>query len=106
MKIYGFLLSIVFSVDGLGQTRLHPDSSIWYIGGQAHYGFILAHRDAIRPLVDDANPWGLSLEVSRLRYTRTAWNACNCYSQNGLALMHFNFDNPEVLGSSTSLALF
>ena len=49
---------------------------------------------------------GLSLELSRLRYTQSAWSACNCYSQNGLSLMYFNFDDPEVLGSSVNLAVF
>ena len=94
-----FLFFIFFFVkEAFGQRRLPADSTIWYIGSQAHYGFIIAHRDAIRPLVNDTNPWGLSLELSRLRYTQSAWNACNCYSQNGLALTYFNFDNPQVLG--------
>jgi Lipid A 3-O-deacylase (PagL) len=107
MKIYGFLFFIFFFVgEAFGQIRLPADSTILYIGGQAHYGFILPHRRAIRPLVNDTNPWGLSMEISRLRYTQLAWNACNCYSQNGLSLMYFNFDNPEVLGSSISLVVF
>lgn len=107
MKIYGLSLFIFFFAGkAFAQTTLSADSTIWYIGSQAHYGFIIAHRDAIRPLVNDTNPWGLSLEFSRLRNTQSAWNACNCYSQNGLAFVYFNFDNPEVLGSSVSLVVF
>ena len=107
MKIYGFLFFTFFFVrEAIGQIRLPADSTIFYIGGQVHYGFIIAHRSAVRPLVQNTNPWGLSAEISRLRYTQSAWNTCNCYSQNGLALMYFNFDNPEVLGSSINLVLF
>ncbi len=107
MKVYAFLFSIFFFVgEAFGQKGLPGDSTILYLGGQAHYGFIIAHRSAIRPLIKDTNPWGLSVEMSRLRYTQSAWNACNCYSQNGLSLMYFNFDNPEVLGSSVNLVAF
>ena len=107
MRIYGFLFFIFFCVgEAFGQIRLPADSTILYLGSQAHYGFIIPHRRAIRPLVKDTSPWGLSAEISRLRYTQSAWNACNCYSQNGLALMYFNFDNPEVLGSSVNLTVF
>jgi hypothetical protein len=107
MKRYGFLIFIFFLFgNALGQTHLSEDSTIWYVGGQAHYGFIIAHRSAVRPLVKYTHPWGLSMEFSRLRYKQSAWNACNCYSQNGLALMYFNFDNPEVLGSSVNFVAF
>ena len=61
-----FLISF-FVEEAFGQRRLPGDSAIWYVGSQAHYGFIIAHRDAIRPLVKDTNPWGLSVEISRLK---------------------------------------
>ena len=100
-----FLISF-FVEEAFGQGRLPGDSTIWYVGSQAHYGFIIPHRDAIRPLLNDTNPWGLSVEISRLTYTQSAWNACNCYSQNGLSLTYFNFDNPQVLGSSVNLIAY
>ena len=107
MKLYGSLIFIFFfSGDAVGQRQLSDDSTILYMGGQVHYGFIIAHRSAVRPLVKDIRPWGISMEFSRLRYKQSAWSACNCYSQNGLALMYFNFDNPEVLGSSVNLVAF
>ena len=107
MKIYGFLF-VIFSLaeEAFGQRRLPTDSTILYVGGQVHYGYIIAHRSSVRPLVMDSNPWGVSVEVSRLRFTQASWNTCNCYSQNGLVLMYFNFDNPEILGSSVSLVAF
>jgi hypothetical protein len=107
MKICGFLFCIsLFAGEVYGQKPFPADSTILYIGSQAYYGFIIPHRTNLRPLVQDTNPWGFSLELSRLRYKQAAWNACNCYSQNGLALMYFNFDDPEVLGSSVNLAVF
>jgi hypothetical protein len=107
MKRYSFLWVTFFIVgEACGQKRVSADSTILYLGSQVYYGFIIAHRSSVRPLVENTNPWGLSLELSRLRYTRSAWNACNCYSQNGLTLMYFNFDNREVLGSSVNFVVF
>ncbi|HZI26426.1 MAG TPA: hypothetical protein VFD46_15180, partial [Chryseolinea sp.] len=106
MKIYGFLFFIFFfGGKALCQLRLPSDSTILYVSSQLHYGFIIPHRRAIEPLVNDTNPWGISVEVSRLRYTQSAWKSCNCYSQNGIAVTYFNFDNP-VLGSSVNLVAF
>ena len=107
MKIFGFLFCIfLVAGEAYGQKTFPADSTILYLGSQAYYGFIIPHRSDLRPLVQNTNPWGFSLELSRLRYKQSAWNACNCYSQNGVALMYFNFDDPEVLGSSVNLAVF
>ena len=46
------------------------------------------------------------MEYSRLRFTQSSWNDCNCYSQVGIALTYFNFNNPEELGSSWSAYLY
>src|SRR5688572_13126436 len=106
MKSYGFLFFIFFfGGKALCQLRLPSDSTILYVSSQLNYGFIIPHRRAIEPLVNDTNPWGISVEVSRLRYTQSAWKSCNCYSQNGIAVTYFNFDNP-VLGSSVNLVAF
>lgn len=48
----------------------------------------------------------MGIEASQLRYKQASWNACNCYSQNGVALTYFNFDNRKILGSSVNLILF
>ena len=107
MKICGFLFAIsLVAGEVYCQKSLPADSTILYIGSQAYYGFIIPHRSDLRPLVQNANPWGISLELSRLRYNQSAWNACNCYSQNGLALTYFNFDYPDVLGSSINVSVF
>jgi hypothetical protein len=107
MKVGGviFFISLIIP-QAYSQKPLPADSTILYLGSQTYYGFIIPHRSSVRPLVQDTRPWGLSLELSRLRYTQSAWRACNCYSQNGLSLMYFNFDDPEVLGSSVNLTVF
>jgi hypothetical protein len=105
-RTYRFLLWIlIFAGEAQAQTY-SKDSTIWYIGSQAYYGFIIAHSGSIESLVKGTNPWGGGVEVSRLRYTQSAWNSCNCYSQNGIALTYFNFDSRNVLGSSVNLVLF
>lgn len=88
-----------------GQTQ-PSDSTIWYFGGQAYYGFIIPHSTSIESLVKGTNPWGVGIEASQLRYKQSSWDACNCYSQNGLSLTYFNFDNKKILGSSVNLILF
>lgn len=88
-----------------GQNSATSDSTLIFIGSQLHYGKILPHSESIAHL-SNANPWGFQLEISRMRLTKKSWNACNCFSQNGLSLIYFDFDNHEVLGRSLSLVLF
>lgn len=88
-----------------GQRDGASDSSAVFVGARLHYGSILPHSSSIAHLTD-SYLWGLQADVSRVLYTRDAWNACNCYSKNGISLSYFDFNNPEILGRSLSLALF
>lgn len=81
------------------------DSTTWTLGLQGHYGFIIPHS---RELIDvsQTHPRGIQVDWSRIRHTTKAWNACNCYSRNGIILGYFDFNNPQVLGRSFSASLF
>lgn len=107
MRIFVITVLVLLQIKcAQGQLQIPADSTILYFGNQLHYGFIIPHASAIGPLVRGTNPWGAAAEVSRLRYTQSAWDACNCYSKNGVSLTYFNFNSSQVLGSSVSLAVF
>ena len=90
----------IFSQPGVGR-----DSTAVVVGVNGNWGSILPHSSAIAHLTDSWL-WGFQADIGRIRYTRKSWDACNCYSQNGVSVSYFNFNNPDVLGSAVSLALF
>ena len=99
------ILCVWISAPSFSQDQGLEDSTSVYVGLQGHFGSILPHTSAISQLTDTWL-WGFQAEVSRIRSTRASWNTCNCYSQNGIAISYFNFNNPEVLGGAVNIAVF
>lgn len=100
-----FFLLLVFSAEIFAQTRLSNDSTITLSGIQVHTGRILPHSSSIKDLTHDVL-WGAQAEISRIRLTQKSWNTCNCYSQNGISVSYFNFNNPDELGAAFNVAVF
>ena len=100
-----FLIAFIWADTTFCQRMSASDSTAVLLGVAGHGGSILPHSRPIAHLTDSWF-WGLQADMARVRYTQTSWNACNCYSQNGLSLSYFNFNNPQVLGSAISLAIF
>lgn len=106
MKRFGWICLVILVSGRCWCQRISmADSSTVLIGSQVHYGKILPHSKAIADLTD-TYLWGWQGDLSRIRYTQASWNTCNCYSQNGVSLSYFNFNNQKELGSSVSLAVF
>lgn len=106
VRLLCILFVVVFSADELlCQPEGREDSTAVVFGVNGHLGSILPHSSAIAHLADSWL-WGVQADIGRIRYTRKSWDACNCYSQNGFSVGYFNFNNPEVLGSAVTLALF
>lgn len=103
-RIVCFCCSVT-AVTGWCQEPSIADSTRVLLGSQVHFGKILAHSRSIDELTD-SYVWGFQTDVSRVRYTEDSWNTCNCYSQNGISISYFNYNNPSELGSSINLALF
>lgn len=99
-----FVISIAVC-SAFGQNDSVKDSTAVLLGMKGHFGSILPHSRSIAQLTG-SYIWGFSADLSRIRYTKDSWNSCNCYSQNGISLAYFNFNNRTVLGSAISLALF
>src|SRR5690606_13643650 len=86
------------------QTRFHQnidtlDTKPQIVGLKTHYGFIIAHRTALRE-VSQSNPRGLQVKWSKQHITQQAWNYCGCYPRIGFSFWYTNFGNPTVLGNS------
>jgi len=78
---------------------------IWYVGAKFHGGFIIPHSKEIID-VSGTRPVGIQVDVGRVNRSVKAWNKCNCYSQVGLSFVYFNYQNPQVLGSSYNLVAY
>ena len=70
---------------------------------EGQYGVILAHAADLVP-VSQSNPYGVQLSYQWLNLDKDNWKACQCFHYLGLHLSHHNFDNPEVLGTATSIS--
>lgn len=75
------------------------------LGAKAHYGFIIPHTEELRE-VSGTNPVGFQLDWSRLSTTQNAWKHCNCYAKVGASFTYFNYQQPDVLGSSFNLIAY
>lgn len=89
----------------LVQKKLYAQETMYFVGSKAHYGFIIPHSPELKP-VSNTNPVGGQLEISRLRTSDAAWKTCNCYGKTGFSFVYFNYNNPQVLGSSYNLNYF
>jgi hypothetical protein len=69
-----------------------------YLGLSFDYGFLLRHSQSLRE-IDDAYPFGIRFDVSKLLLTRKSWEFCNCFPRVGISLAYWNWDNAEVLGN-------
>lgn len=76
-----------------------------YYSFKGHYGFIIAHSQELKS-ISQTNPFGVQLEYSRLKISDKAWKTCYCYGRTGLSFAYFNYNNPDVLGSSYNLIYF
>lgn len=71
----------------------------FFIGSQAHYGFIIAHTDAIEP-VSHTNPEGIELDLNWLHTSYDSWKVFRHYNVSGIQLAYFDYGNPDIVGKS------
>jgi len=76
-----------------------------FLGVKPQYGFIIPHSNKIRDLTH-TNPFGLELEYGWTMQREENWRRCNCYSKAGFSLLHINYNNPEIIGSSSTIIAF
>ncbi|MBW1297617.1 acyloxyacyl hydrolase [Aquimarina litoralis] len=76
-----------------------------FYGLKSHYGFIIAHSPELKP-ISQTNPYGIQLEYSWLKTSDKAWKTCFCYGRSGFSFAYFNYNNPDILGSSYNLIYF
>lgn len=76
-------------------------SSVPYISGAYHKGFVIVHSRAVRA-IEDSYPQGVQMDFGKHNTSEKIWNACNCYPRKGVSLTFWDFDNPDVLGYGLS----
>lgn len=81
-----------------------PDTTMlgrkpFIFGISADYGFLLKHSESLQQ-IDNAYPFGIRLDASKLLLTRKSWEFCNCFPRVGVSLAYWNWDNAEVLGNA------
>ncbi len=99
------LLSIVLMSWYMTAKAQQSGTQYTIFGAKAHYGFIIPHSEDLKPL-SGTNPVGFQLDWSRLNTSQKAWEHCNCYAKIGASLTYFNYQWPDVLGSSYNLIAF
>lgn len=75
------------------------------IGIRGHYGFIIPHTESIRQ-VSHTRPYGFELSLGRLNTSYDSWKIFRKYNISGIQAGYFNYQNPDVVGSSYALSLF
>jgi hypothetical protein len=81
------------------------EKNTFFVGSQAHYGFIIAHTKAIEP-VSHTNPFGAELDLNWLHTSYDSWKVFRHYNISGIQLAWFNYGNPEIVGKSYLLSFY
>ena len=77
----------------------------YFAGFQSHYGFIIPHSSKIEP-VSHTNPFGFELSLNKINTSLESWRIFNRYSISGIQMSYFNFQNPEIVGSTFVFTFF
>ncbi|HLN19874.1 MAG TPA: acyloxyacyl hydrolase [Bacteroidales bacterium] len=75
------------------------------VGGRVHYGFIIPHTASIEP-ISHTKPYGFEVSLSRLHTNYESWDVFRRYNISGIQAGYFNYQNPEVVGSSYTLTIY
>lgn len=73
------------------------------VGVETAKGYIIPHSTELRPFVQN-NPYGFSLQYQMMGLSEKKWAVCNCFHYLGVQVSHYNFANPEILGTASSLS--
>ncbi|HEX2970371.1 MAG TPA: acyloxyacyl hydrolase [Bacteroidales bacterium] len=98
--IIGFLLISRF-IPVNGQEK----SNFFFTGAQAHYGFIIPHTSKVEP-ISHTNPYGFELDLNWLHTSFESWRVFHAYNISGVQLVYYNYQNPEIVGSSYALTAY
>ncbi|MCB0843630.1 MAG: acyloxyacyl hydrolase [Bacteroidetes bacterium] len=98
------LISLLAYNPGLSQQ--HPFFQGLQVGGGPFYGKLLKHRPS-QMLFDLPHPVsGFSIEGARQTSGKQFWHEVNGFPRPGWQVVHQNFGNKDILGSSTGFQLF
>ena len=98
-----FILSAITVGVYPGQAQKASDSvsTVKLAGLKFHVGSVLIHSRDLRP-IEDSYPLGIELDFAWHKISQKAWESCMCYPKVGIALTHWDYDNPDVLGQGVT----
>ncbi len=99
-------ICFIFFYFALVECMAQPKEDIVHsLSGQFQYSNIWTERGSLQQFTQN-HPWMAQLDYGIVKNTQSAWNYCNCYTQNGLSLGYINFGNPVKLGSAFTFSSF
>lgn len=99
MRLIFISILALLSINLSGQKNKQTVAGI-----KLHYGSIYIHTASVKN-VAGARPFGTELEFSKQPMDTAAFNKCNCFARNGIAISYFNFDN-KILGHGAMVSYF
>lgn len=102
MPLNKFIVILFLLVASCLSLKAQEETAYRY-GVEMQYGFIIPHSSDLVD-ISQSNPIGINLSYESIKLGENNWDICNCFHYLGVNLSYFNFNNPEVLGSATSLS--
>ncbi|HLP72257.1 MAG TPA: acyloxyacyl hydrolase [Bacteroidales bacterium] len=81
------------------------EKNTFFIGSQAHYGFIIAHSDSIAA-ASHTNPTGIEIDLNWLHTNYDSWKVFRHYNISGIQLGYYNYGSPDIVGKSYLLSFY
>lgn len=81
------------------------EKNTFFLGSQAHYGFIIAHSDSIAA-ASHTNPAGIEMDLNWLHTSYDSWKVFRHYNISGIQLGYFNYGSPDIVGKSYLLSFY
>ena len=105
-KRLGIAILLVAGIFMQPECKAGHDSTYYFLTGlRFHYGFIIAHTEAVEK-VAHSNPLAIQADFSWHLINNKSYNYCNCYPRLGFSLYYWDYRNPEMLGQAVNLLLF
>jgi len=92
--------------NSVDSSKSSGDSSkiIYDVSARLMYSVIMTGQGTSKQFMYE-RPWAAQVDLGVLKNTQKTWNYCNCYTNNGVSVGYYNFDNSR-LGSAFTTSFF
>ena len=93
------LIAVILIINNLFCLSQSDTTKYSFYGFHSHYGFIIPHSAAIRP-VSGSKPFGVIADIGEMSTTFNSWKVFNTFWFYGTQTGFYSFQNNEVLGGA------